>query len=162
MGYIEDFLNLSNSYYQGVFQKDYDFFYLKSKSDIKMKDQVYRIANSLGLKVEHSDFYDIQSLKSYRIKTIRQFEIVFLGYDYLIYKNIGKELINFDAIKYAENLNKFKTKYPDVSHIAESLYLRNINLIADFFLCDVEKLKQGKINLFNQSTKRLMFNINNR
>lgn len=145
-----------------VFQKDYDFLVIESKTDIRVKDEVYRIANHLNMKVEHNEFYDNQSIKSFRIKTIRQFEIVFSGYSYVIYRNIGKELINFDAKKYAKNLQKFKLKYPQLAHYADDLYIRNIQIIADFFLCDVEKLKDGKINLFHQSTKRLMFNINNK
>ena len=160
MDYWKDFE--PNVTYRNVIQKDYDFFLVESKTDIKAKDEVYRIANHSGFKVEHIDFYEKQSIKDFRIKTIRQFEVLFIGYNYLIYRGIGKELINFDAKKYAENLHKFKLKHPEFIYQAESLYNRNIQLIADFFLCEVDKLKEGKINLFHQSTKRLMFNINNK
>ena len=160
MDYWKDFD--SNAKWLNVFQKDYDFLVIESKTDIKVSDEVHRMANRVGFKTEHNDFFDKHFLKTFRIKTIRQFEIVFLGYSYVIYRDIGKDLINFDAKKYVENLEKFKSKYPELAHEAEFLYNRNTQLIADFFLCDVDKLKEGKINLFHQSNKRLMFNINNR
>jgi hypothetical protein len=161
MGLNSTDFDLIQCQYLNVHQKNYNFFIIKSKIDIKTVDELQKIANIINCEIEHKEILS-DKLKSYRVKNLRPIEFCFSGYDYFIKEKLGKKVLDFDFANYSKNKNEFINKHPELKNCVNYLFEHNLKLIADFFLTDVEKIKQGKLNIRIGMQKRLMFNINNK
>lgn len=153
--------NLINNKWLNVIQKDYDFFLIESKTDIKTVDELQKIAFVTDCKIQHKEIFS-NKLKDYRLKSLRPLELTFSGYNYFLSKKLGNKILDFDYKNYLSNKVMFMKNNPNLDCQIEDLFNQNLKLIADFFLTDVEKIKQGKLDIRLGMQKRLMFNINNK
>ena len=148
--------------YLHFFQKDFDFIAFETTTnDIKPFEKIRDIANKLNLKVEKTELFE-PIFKNLRLKEIRPKEVVLIGCSYCVVNPIGKKVLDFNYTEYNNNRIDFISEYPNLSFLVNNLFEHNLKLIADFFLTDVEKIKQGKLDIRLGMQKRLMFNINNK
>jgi len=161
---MENWLNFNpeKPKYLHFLQKDFDFVAFETTTnDIFPFEKIRDIANVLELKTEKTELFEPR-FKDLRLKQIRPKEVVLIGCSYCVVNSIGKQILDFNYNDYNNNRISFILKYPKLEYLVNHLFEHNLKLIADFFLTDVEKIKQGKLDIRIGMQKRLMFNINNK
>lgn len=160
-GYIDELFS-SLKICDTVFQKDYKFYKIKMFNHSTREDlEKYNWSKIKGY-VSFVDEY-----KDYEMPYIKKnpsiHEMCIEGTrKYSVYRKLGKSILDFDYNLYKKNKDEFIKHNSDCKNEVEYIFNENLNIVANFFLCDVKKLKSKSFNKREQMVKRLMFNINNR
>lgn len=158
--YIENLYsyNLINT----VFQKNFKFYKFKMIGYSRLEElEMYRWGN-INSYVGQINKFTVRD-KNYDLMYAKTHEFSIFGTKgYTVYHKLGKSIFDFNYNEYTKNKNKFIKENPENKYNVEYIYYENLKIVANYFMCDVKKLKSKTFNMREQMIKRLMFNINNR
>ena len=149
--------------YSTIIQKDFKFYIFETDKEIRNSDNLQKYISCKNEFIDKKEDFCLRD-KSFRLKCSKPIEmsIVSLNSTYAIHRKIGKKILDFNYKNYLNEKQLIIEKQPKNEYLVNHLFEHNLKLIADFFLTDVEKIKQGKLDIRIGMQKRLMFNINNK
>jgi hypothetical protein len=147
---------------KSVFQKDFDFRLIETFYYSKHEDLIKYPWASINCFIESIP----ENENNPRFRYLdRQYaktnEICLSGTQrYSVFHNLGKKIINFSYSEYKKNLDKFIKE--NESHKDEAMYIfnKNLEMFANYFMCETEELKSEKFDIKKQFMKKLNFKIN--
>jgi hypothetical protein len=149
--------------YTTIIQKDFKFYVFETASEIRTSDHLQKYLSSKKEFIEKQEDFCLRD-KEFRLRYSRPIELSLVPSNsiYGIHRKIGKTILDFDFKSYLNEKKLIIEKQPKLEYLVNNLFEHNLKIIADFFLTDVEKIKQGKLDIRLGMQKRLMFNINNK
>jgi len=165
--FVEDVYN-ERSLIKTVFQKNFEFYKVVMFAYSRQEDLLkYRFYNSRfsmeSIPFNRGGWHRVDEQVAFKYANTKEMCLVGTK-NYSIFHEVGKGILEFDYQKYKSNKDEFIKNNPDVvkygTHNIDYLFEKNLQIVADYFMCDVDYLKSKHFDIKTQIIKRLMYKIN--
>lgn len=166
-GFVEDVYS-ERSVIKTVFQKNFDFhkviMFPYSRQEDLLKYNFYSSRFSMeSIPFNRGGWHRVDEQEAFKYANTKEM-CLFGTQKYSIFHDVGKGILEFDYQKYKSNKDKFIKNNPDVVKYGtdniDYLFQKNLQIVADYFMCDVDYLQSKQFNIKTQIIKRLMYKIN--
>jgi hypothetical protein len=166
-GFVEDIYS-EISLIKTVFQKNFEFhkviMFPYSRQEDLLKYHFYNSRFSLeSIPFNRGGWHRVDEQEAFKYANTKEMCLVGTK-NYSIFHEVGKGILEFDYQKYKSNKDEFIKNNPDVFKYGtdniDYLFTKNLQIVADYFMCDVDYLKSKHFNIKTQIMKRLNYKIN--